>query len=239
MRMRNEAKCTQIWKKTLEEGVIIQGDGKRTRSEVIQDERERRKLRVDAASKTENGREGQRTRGRPRRNGAREREYISGDRASRRRVERGGDERGAVDKGKRRRIGTREIGANKGCARRREHDRRHRTRRRRKHGKERGKRQARQRERKSDCDCETHALFLFRTRTNALHRLNVLALTVSPLDIYAAADVDVTCTVIHGHLVRLTHRGRHHKTLSGFPLPPQRDDRTRPINRLAQLERAN
>lgn len=72
--------------------------------------------------------------------------------------------------------------------------------------------------------------------TNALYRLNVLALTVSPLDIYAAADVDVTCTVIHGHLVRLTHRGRHHKTLSGCPLPPQRDDRTRPINRLAQLE---
>lgn len=169
----------------------------------------------------------------------REREYISGDRASRRRVERGGDERGAVDKGKRRRIGTREIGANKGCARRREHDRRHRTRRRRKHGKERGKRQARQREKERKSDCETHALFLFRTRRNALHRLNILALTVSPLDIYAAADVDVTCTVIHGHLVRLTHRGRHHKTLSGFPLPPQRDDRTRPINRLAQLERAN
>lgn len=154
MRMRNEAKCTQIWRKKARRGRDNTGRREKNekRREVIQDERERRKLRVDAASKTENGREGQRTRGRPRRNGARERgrKYISGDRTSRRRVKRGGDERGAVDKGKRRRIGTREIGANKGCARRREHDRRHRTRRRRKHGKERGKRQARQRERKRE-----------------------------------------------------------------------------------------
>lgn len=32
-----------------------------------------------------------------------------------------------------------------------------------------------------------------------------LALTVGPLDVYAAADVDVARTVIHGHLVGLTH----------------------------------
>lgn len=102
-----------------------------------------------------------------------------------------------------------------------------------------GKRGRERKRERATATASAHALFLFRTRTNALHRLNVLALTVSPLDIYAAADVDVTCTVIHGHLVRLTHRGRHHKTLSGFPLPPQRDDCTRPINRLAQLERAN
>lgn len=61
-----------------------------------------------------------------------------------------------VDKGRPRRIGTREIGANKGSARarRRERDRRHRTRRRRKQEREREsghERTTRERERRSDC----------------------------------------------------------------------------------------
>lgn len=37
-------------------------------------------------------------------------------------------------------------------------------------------------------------------------------LTVGPLDVYAAADVDVARTVIHGHLVGPAHLVRHHKT---------------------------
>jgi len=40
----------------------------------------------------------------------------------------------------------------------------------------------------------------------------ILALTVGPLDVYAAADVDVARTVIHGHLVGPAHLVRHHKT---------------------------
>lgn len=41
--------------------------------------------------------------------------------------------------------------------------------------------------------------------------LAIFSLTVGPLDVYAAADIDVACTVIHGHLVGLAHRVRHHK----------------------------
>lgn len=40
----------------------------------------------------------------------------------------------------------------------------------------------------------------------------ILALTVGPLDVNAAADVDVARTVIHGHLVAPAHLVRHHKT---------------------------
>lgn len=40
---------------------------------------------------------------------------------------------------------------------------------------------------------------------------NIFTLTVGPLDVYAAADIDVARTVIHGHLVSLAHRVRHHK----------------------------
>lgn len=40
----------------------------------------------------------------------------------------------------------------------------------------------------------------------------ILTLTVGPLDVYAAADVDVARTVIHDHLVGLAHLVRHHKT---------------------------
>lgn len=51
-------------------------------------------------------------------------------------------------------------------------------------------------------------------RYNNIRRwyLIFLALTVGPLDVYAAADVDVARTVIHGHLVGPAHLVRHHKT---------------------------
>lgn len=53
----------------------------------------------------------------------------------------------------------------------------------------------------------------------------MLALTIGPLNVYAVADFDAARMVIHGHLVGLAHRDRHHKTLHVRYL-------SRPINRL-------
>lgn len=53
------------------------------------------------------------------------------------------------------------------------------------------------------------------TRACMYNNLGILflhTLTIGPLDVYAAADIDVARTVIHGHLVGLAHRVRHHKT---------------------------